>query len=348
MEKTVTKTRGRGKPKKEEVKEKISETLHCLCCGKEFPITEFYHSEHMAYESTKKLPYCRRCIDKFYQHYLTVYKRIKYINPERKAIERMCMLLNIYYSDAIYDSAVNRTSINPDATLFALYLAQVKLNQYRKKNYDTTITERFEQEKKEDISMPLYAKSDQERRDEIQEAIRLFGEGFTNEDYLYLYDQYADWTMRHECETKSQEEIFKRICFKQLEILKATRQGADTKDLDASLLKILDAAKLQPKQNAGETVSDAQTFGTLIDKWENTRPLPEIDEELKDVDKIGKYINIFFKGHLSKMMGIKNSFCKAYDDFMKRYSVKRPEYESEDYDSEALFDAIFGGDLDDK
>ena len=45
------------------------------------------------------------------------------------------------------------------------------------------------------------------------------------------------------------------------------------------------------------------------------------------------------------MMGIKNSFCKAYDDFMSKYSVKRPEYES-DEDSEALFDAIFGGDID--
>ena len=45
-------------------------------------------------------------------------------------------------------------------------------------------------------------------------------------------------------------------------------------------------------------------FGTLIDKWENTRPIPEIDEELKDVDNIGVYLDVFFKGHLAKMMGM--------------------------------------------
>ena len=33
------------------------------------------------------------------------------------------------------------------------------------------------------------------------------------DDYLFLYEQYSDWTARHECETKSQEEIFKQICF---------------------------------------------------------------------------------------------------------------------------------------
>jgi hypothetical protein len=48
------------------------------------------------------------------------------------------------------------------------------------------------------------------------------------------------------------------------------------------------------------------------------------------------------------MMGLKNSFCKAYEDFMSKYSVKKPEYESEDADSEVIFDALFGSDLDEK
>ena len=52
------------------------------------------------------------------------------------------------------------------------------------------------------------------------------------------------------------------------------------------------------------------TFGQLIDKWEQEKPIPEPDEEFKDVDKIGLYIDVFFKGHLSKMMGLKNAFMK--------------------------------------
>ena len=322
-------------------------TLHCLCCNKE-DSNEFYNSDSEFHASIGKIPYCREYIDKFYQHYLKKYETLEYSNPERKAIERLCMCFDIYYNDNIFDAAVKESKVKTDATIFALYLKQAKLYQYRNKNYDNTIHNKFKEMKDNDSVMSVYTKQDEKQSEDIKAATKLFGSGFTNDDYLFLYDQYVDWTTRHECETKSQEEMFKQICFTQLALLKATRAKQDTKDLNATLLKQLEAAKLQPRQNKGETMAETQTFGTLIDKWENTRPIPEIDEDLQDVDKIGKYINIFFKGHLSKMMGIKNAFCKAYDEFMKKYSVQKPEYESEDYDSEALFDAIFGGDLNDK
>lgn len=41
------------------------------------------------------------------------------------------------------------------------------------------------------------------------------------------------------------------------------------------------------------------------------------------------------------MMGLKNAFSSMYDKFMKKYTVKKPEYD-EDTDSEELFDKIFG------
>ena len=319
--------------------------ISCLSCGKEFDSKDFYDSDSELYESIGKIPYCKECLDKFYKSYLNEYTASDYQNPDKKAIERICMVLDIYYSNKIFDSAVKVSATMPSATLLSLYLKQVKLYQYRNKNYNTTIYDRYKEAKDSDSVMSIYTKEDEEQDEIIVVATKLFGNGFSNDDYLFLYEQYQDWTTRHECETKSQEEVFKRICFKQLEILKATRKNEDTKDLDATFQKLLETAKLQPRQNSNETASDAHTFGTLIDKWENTRPIPEIDEDLRDVDKIGKYINIFFKGHLAKMMGIKNSFCKAYEDFMKNYSVEKPEYESEEYDSEALFDAVFGGDL---
>ena len=129
-------------------------------------------------------------------------------------------------------------------------------------------------------------------------------------------------------------------------ILKATRRGDDTKELDTTFLKQLEAAKLQPKQNSGDTTANNQTFGTLIDKWENTRPIPEVDEDLRDVDKIGLYIDTFFKGHLAKMMGLKNGLSNLYTKFMKKYTVEKPEYSDEE-NSEVLFDAIFGDQLSD-
>ena len=64
---------------------------------------------------------------------------------------------------------------------------------------------------------------------------------------------------------------------------------------------------------------------------------------MQDVDKIGQYIDVFFRGHLAKMMGLKNGLSNIYTKYMKKYTVERPEYEG-DEDNEALFDAIFGGD----
>lgn len=316
-------------------------TLQCMCCGKEQSSDIFYDSDSEFHATIGKMPYCRECLNEFYQNYLEKYKALKYSNPERKAIERICMALDIYYSDKIFDSAVKVSETKREATLFALYLKQVKLYQYRKKNYDTTINDRFIEMKNEDISISVYTKQDEEQDEFVKKASKFFGSGFSTEDYIYLQEQYEDWTTRHECETKAQEEVFKRICFKQLEILKATRREDDTKDLDATFQKLLDAAKLQPKQNSGDTTANNQTFGTLIDKWENTRPIPEIDEDLQDVDKIGLYLDIFFKGHLSKMMGLKNGLSNLYTKFMKKYTVEKPEY-NDDEDSEVLFDAIFG------
>ncbi len=46
-------------------------------------------------------------------------------------------------------------------------------------------------------------------------------------------------------------------------------------------------------------------------------------------------------GHLCKMLGIKNTYCKLYEDEMARLRVERPDLEEED--DEGAFSEIFGG-----
>lgn len=319
-------------------------TLRCLCCNNEFKSDDFYDSDSELHESIGKIPYCKECLDKFYRHYHKSYRDKNYSDPDRRAMERICMMLDIYYSDKVFDAAVKMSEkeSNVDATFISLYFRQVKLYQYRNKNYDTTIDDKHKEMKNKESVVFVDSKDD--KSEEIEAAIKLFGNGFENDDYLFLYNEYSDWTARHECNTKAQEEVFKQICLTQLGLTKAARSGNDTKDLAVQYQKWLDTGKLQPKQSSGDTTADNQTFGTLIDKWENTRPLPEIDEELKDVDKIGLYLDVFFRGHLAKMMGLKNGLSSLYDKYIKRYTVTKPEY-NEDDSNEAAFDAIFGSSL---
>lgn len=318
------------------------EKYKCFFCGNEYVDTNYYKSSSKFYSNIGYIPFCRQCIEKFYQQYYEKYTNEGCLTPEENAVKRVCMAMDIYYSKTNFDSSMNKirrdnTNISP----MGQYMRTIGFTQYKGKSYDDTIVE----EEKEKMATSLLDMSNISDRTVDEKTIKFFGAGFSDEDYEFLQEEYDDWTARHECQTKAQEEVFKRICFKQLEILKATRLGEDTKNLDATFRDLLDTAKLQPKQNSGETVSDAQTFGTLIDKWENERPLPEIDEELRDVDKIGLYLDVFFKGHLAKMMGLKNGFSRLYSKYMKQYTVEKPEYEG-DEDSEALFDAIFGNSMD--
>ena len=107
---------------------------------------------------------------------------------------------------------------------------------------------------------------------------------------------------------------------------------------------LLGSANLKPAQNNDNTLSDTNTFGTLIKKWEDEKPIPEPDAEWRDVDGIIRYISIYFLGHLCKMMHIKNSYSKMYEEEMAKYKVEKPEYEDDD---EALFDSVFGDNAND-
>lgn len=176
-----------------------------------------------------------------------------------------------------------------------------------------------------------------------KEIIKLFGSGFTTDDYLYLQDQYDSWCARTQVDTKSQQTYIVRICFKLLDIYKAQLAGKDTEKLDKSLNDLLGAANLQPRQNVGNAATDSLTFGQLIEKWENEEPIPEPSDEFKDVDGISKFLRIWFKGALSRALNLDNGYSKEYDEYIDEYTVKPPEYMGDDGEGdENIYTKIFG------
>lgn len=191
-----------------------------------------------------------------------------------------------------------------------------------------------------DSSEELYLTSKKKPRKEI---IKLFGSGFTTEDYLYLQDQYDDWCSRTQVDSKSQQTYIVRICFKLLDIYKAQKSGKDTDKLDKSLNELLAAANLQPRQNVGNAATDSLTFGQLIEKWEMNEPIPEPSPEFKDVDNISKFLKVWFKGALSRALNLDNGYSREYDEYIKEYTVSPPEYIGDDSEgSESQYEKIFG------
>lgn len=305
----------------------------CPACGSSYKNLDdnFPASQSELYAGwSYHLPICKKCLDKMFEHYTEVYG-----GDEDYAIRRICEKYDIYYDVSLLNAS---RKITKNRSRIHTYVSRSNLNQYSGKTYDTTLDE----ERKEGVI---------ETFDDVKDAkkaklktVKFFGTGFEDDDYAFLEDEYLDWTTRHECSTKAQEEVFKQICYAQLDILKAKRKGLPTKDLTKTLQDLLATANLQPKQTKDNTLAEQNTFGTLIRKWENEKPIPEPDDEWKDVDGIVKYVTVYFLGHLCKMMGIKNSYSRMYENEMAKYKVEKPEYEDDD---EALFDAVFGGELDD-
>ena len=241
--------------------------------------------------------------------------------------------------DACVKSVVDGMGKKQKSSAFASYITMIQsLPQYRGKTWENSV---FAEDDESDYVKEGIDSGINENSRLIKAGRKRFGYDYELTDLQFLETQYEDWVSRYECQTKAQEEIFERLAFKKWEIYKATKAGAPTKDLDKTYQDLLSTANITPRQTGMDAFADAQTLGTLIQKWEETRPLPEIDPELQDVDRIGLYIDAFFKGHTSKMLGIKNTFSNIYEKVMAKYTVKPPTYEDEE-DSEDLFNKIFG------
>lgn len=313
------------------------EDLLCPKCGNwKGSDYYFYHDDNYV---TGRYPICKQCL-------LQMVEQRDERGQSRESVDTVKRVLRLMDKPFVwtdYDSCVKSVveglGKKQKNSAFASYITMVQsLPQYKGKTWENSI---FAEDDEEGYSKEGIDTGINENSRLIKAGRKRFGYDYELADLQFLESQYEDWVSRYECQTKAQEEIFERLAFKKWEINKATKAGAPTKDLDRTYQDLLSTANITPKQTGMDAFAEAQTLGTLIQKWEESKPLPEIDPELKDVDKIGTYIDVFFKGHTSRMLGIKNSFSNIYEKFMSKYTVKPPEYEDDDV-SESIFNKVFG------
>ena len=304
-----------------------NDLVRCVDCGEWLAKSNFYVSKKY---KIGIYPVCKKCVLKRVQQ---IDKKDDNPNETKESVINMMREMDLPYVDSLYDSCCQSVADNvgekvKSSPFMQMLTAILSLPQYKGKTFN-------------DSELPIDGESANNNRKVKQTTIKRFGKGLSNDDYIFLQDQYEDWITRYECNTKAQEELFERLCFKKLEIFKATREGRSTKDLDRSYQDLMNTANITPKQNSLDAMSEGQTLGQLIEKWETERPIPECDPDLADVDKIGLYIDVFYKGHMAKLLNLKNPLQRIYENFMKKYTVTKPEYDEES-DSEELFDKIFG------
>ena len=316
-------------PPKEVIEDK---TYYCTSCGKGHKKLKgnFRASQSPFFKGWGHIPICIRCLDYYEKEYT------ERLGSSDEAIKRLALHLDLYFNESLLASS---RKINASQSRIAGYIAKANLLQYKDKTYDTYLEEVAEEDRLNN-KIESYEDLHEIQNENISQAtLSFWGMGFAPDEYVYLDDKYADWTSRHECKTKAQESIFQKICLMELQITKAIQKGDKVDSLVKSFNDLLGSANLKPVQNRDNSLADQNTFGTLIQKWENERPVPEPDPEWEDVDGIKKYINTWFLGHLCRMLNINNKHSHLYDEEIAKYTVERPQYEEE---AEMSYDDIFG------
>lgn len=313
-------------------------TYKCTVCGystndiedKMFPDSYSNLYAGWAYH----LPICKKCLDKLYDTYTT-----KHHMTEEEACRRICMNYDIYYCQGLVD--IMKKASKPNSRM-SFFVAKTSLTQYANKTYANTIAEEQEIAEKESAKQAVSNNSDDTGIKE--EDYKFWGFGFSEEEIDFLNDKYADWTASCECNGHNQVTIFKQMCMLELQILRNMQNGQPTAPLQKQLNEFMNSANLQPKQNNDNTLAETNTFGTLIKKWENERPISKPDPEWEDVDKIKYYISVWFLGHLCKMIGLNNKFgqkwTRLYEEEVEKFTAHPPTYFDNDGEAPS-FDEVF-------
>lgn len=290
--------------------------IRCTDCGKERKLNDFYASNSPFHKSTGKLHICKYCFWDFVSDD---------INKLKNALRMIDKPFLIDLLKSSQDEA-ERTNKN----VIKLYMKNLGMNQNIDKTWADSDNDTHIQisntEMDEEISDFQY---------EIhEETIRYWGKGYSDWEYEFLEEQKLNLMSSFECPDYGMEMIMKDICFINLDIEKLRQEKNHSNQKTITTLietrsKLMNSANMNPIQATGAEGNDQVTFGTLIKKWENERPVPQpLEDEMKE------YIDTFMIGHLAKMEGLNNELTEKYDKALAQHTINFNDINREQDDIE--------------
>ena len=332
----------------------------CRKCGRAYGRLKGYFPASYAdlYKGTGYLPYCWECINKMHTGYLTKY------GDHAIATEQVCRKLDLYWSPEVYRIAAKRTNAR---SLLTNYFTRLTNAQYAGKCYEDTLREfgacmstfmLEEPGRQEDVQQDdsvvepfeTYVEDNSEPIEITNDIVSYWGPGYTAEMYQELERRLQFYRKQLGEDTKMDlgtETLLRQIAMMEIDINRARADGRSVEKMVTSLNALISSLKRPQKNAAADTATANTPFGVWIKRWEDERPLPEIDDSMKDVDGIARYVLTWVYGHLAHMLKIKNARAPLYEDAVARLRVEHPEYN--DDDDETMLAGIYGeGDDDDK
>lgn len=315
----------------------------CRKCGTAYSRLKGYFpvSYSYLYKGTGYLPYCKECVDGMFAAYLAE------CQDPKKAVRQMCRKLDLYWNEKVYEAVEKQNSTR---SMMTSYITKINAIKLASKSYDDTLKEEgaLWLEPKTYADMQPETNSEESIDDEIEvsdDVIAFWGPGYTPSMYMELEQRRTYWMSKYPTGIEldiGTEALIRQICNLEIDINKARMADKPIDKYINSLNTVLGSANLKPtqKKEDADAELDKMPLGVGIQKWEYSRPLPATPKEKKDVNAVIKNITTWYLGHACKMVGIRNSYCKMYEDAMAELRVEQPDHADEDDDT--LLTSVYG------
>lgn len=265
------------------IKNEIKNKLTCTCCGQESSERNFYISKSFIYKATSHLPICKTCLGNLYDKYYDKYQDYKL------ALYYMCRAVGICFNLSSYNGVLQEIQNGKNTNVWQIYMT--KLNSLGGKNgagddFDSS----------DDIDIESQIEDSNLERGLSKDIIIKWGNGYNDDDYIWLENTYHEWANKYKSDTLSEQKTFKLLAIKEFQIMKAIEKGGNTDKLEETYLKLMSAGNVTPRDaNASMDDENAKGLGIWTKDIEKYRPAEYFaDKKLyKDFDSFVDYLNRF-------------------------------------------------------
>lgn len=274
----------------------------CSKCGyATTKIEEFYKSSSESHTTNGRVHICKECLNNMLNIYTIKYK------SQRKAMKRICMILDWYYKDELYEGAIKL-----GAAVIGNYAKKLFSSSSRGKTFENSVREGFSFNDE-----PVVVDHDEEKKREAvsQEDIDKWGEGFDPTDYRVLNNHEKLLKSANPNCDSNQEIYITDLCYTKMQQMKALhsddRKGYS--DMSEQYRRFFNDSGLKTVKDS--SVDEGFTFGVNIETVEKYTPAEYYkDKELyKDFDGLENYFERFILRPLKNLMhGTSNRDAEFY------------------------------------
>lgn len=289
------------------------DTWPCSYCVEFKSPKDFFVNFDHSYEKVGISRYCKSCMFEIYDNMLLSEK------DQNKAMLRFCRLVNWMYREESINSANKANDKRQNLHFISRY--HIALNQYLNlsaTNGGNSVGRTFGGF----IEPTSFNLSNQAQVDVIgQDVIDFWGEGYSEDDYRWLSNEYAFFKEGHKADLPSEITLLKEVCFKNFEIKKLRVEGKPVNDSVKQLQELFKSLAISPQyQNMANSGKALDTFGNWIADIEKESPAQWLKHEktdlFRDIDDPEKYFLKYFVSPLKTFILQSKTWTLEHDDLV--------------------------------